>query len=124
MITRKLHNFEFKSKHPFDKRRVESAVIKIKYPDRIPVICEVSKQAAADGIVLDKSKYLVPNNLTMGQFIYVIRRRIKLDPEKALFIFINNTLPPTGSVISSLYKEHKDEDGFLYISVCLDSVFG
>ncbi len=30
-----------------------------------------------------------------GQFIYVIRKRIKLDPEKAIFIFVNDTIPQT-----------------------------
>lgn len=55
----------------------------------------------------------------MGQFIYVIRKRIKLAPEKALFIFIDETLIPTAAIMSSIYEEHKDEDGFLYISYVL-----
>jgi hypothetical protein len=32
----------------------------------------------------------------VGQFVYVIRKRIKLSPEKAIFIFVKNVLPPTG----------------------------
>ena len=48
-------------------------------------------------IVLSNSlRYLVPADLTVGQFVYVIRKRIKLSSEKAIFIFIKNTLPPTG----------------------------
>lgn len=42
-------------------------------------------------------RYLVPADLTVGQFVYVIRKRIKLSPEKAIFIFVNNVLPPTGA---------------------------
>ena len=42
-------------------------------------------------------RYLVPSDLTVGQFVYVIRKRIKLSPEKAIFIFTNNVLPPTGA---------------------------
>src|SRR4051794_22645777 len=42
-------------------------------------------------------RYLVPADLSVGQFVYVIRKRIKLKPEKAIFIFVNNTLPPTGN---------------------------
>jgi hypothetical protein len=34
--------------------------------------------------------------LTVGQFVYVIRKRIKLSSEKAIFIFVKNVLPPTG----------------------------
>ncbi|KAE8956555.1 hypothetical protein PR001_g31694, partial [Phytophthora rubi] len=44
---------------------------------------------------IDKKKFLVPADLTVGQFVYVIRKRIKLSPEKAIFIFVNNVLPPT-----------------------------
>ena len=40
-------------------------------------------------------RYLVPGDLTVGQFVYVIRKRIKLEPEKAIFIFVANVLPPT-----------------------------
>jgi hypothetical protein len=52
----------------------------------------------------------------VGQFVYVIRKRIKLSPEKAIFIFVDEVLPPTAALMSSIYEEHKDEDGFLYIT--------
>jgi GABA(A) receptor-associated protein len=52
----------------------------------------------------------------VGQFCYVIRKRIKLAPEKAIFIFVNEVLPPAAALMSSVYDEHKDEDGFLYIT--------
>ena len=42
-------------------------------------------------------RYLVPADLTVGQFVYVIRKRIKLSSEKAIFIFVKNVLPPTGN---------------------------
>ena len=51
-----------------------------------------------------------------GQFVYVIRKRIRLSPEKAIFIFVNEVLPPTAALMSSIYDEHKDDDGFLYIT--------
>jgi Autophagy protein Atg8 ubiquitin like len=40
----------------------------------------------------------VPADLTVGQFVYVIRKRIKVSPEKAIFMFVKNVLPPTGAV--------------------------
>lgn len=58
----------------------------------------------------------MPADLTVGQFVYVIRKRIKLSPEKAIFIFVDEVLPPTAALMSSIYEEHKDEDGFLYIT--------
>lgn len=53
---------------------------------------------------------------TARQFVYVIRKRIKLSPEKAIFIFVDEVLPPTAALMSSIYEEHKDEDGFLYVT--------
>ena len=73
---------------------------------------------------IDKRKYLVPSELTVGQFIYVIRKRIKIAPEEAIFLFINDTLPPSSSLISQVYKENKDQDGFLYMVYSGESTFG
>ena len=112
----------FKNKFPLKKRTDESTRIRKKYPDRVPVIVEKDESSDIDNI--DKKKYLVPADLTVGQFVYVVRKRIKLEPEKAIFWFINNTLPPTSSLMSHVYNEHKDTDGFLYIVYSDESAFG
>ena len=75
------------------------------------MICE--KVEKSDIATIDKKKYLVPADLTVGQFVYVIRKRIKLSPEKAIFIFVDEVLPPTAALMSSIYEEHKDEDGYV-----------
>lgn len=49
----------------------------------------------------------------MGQFVYVIRKRIKLAPEKAIFIFVDEVLPPTAALMSAIYEEHKYVISFL-----------
>lgn len=114
---------EFKRQHTFEKRKAEADKIRSKYPDRIPVICEKNPRSN-DVPDIDKKKYLVPSDLTAGQFLYVIRKRMKLAPEKAIFIFVNNTLPPSGDLMSQLYKNCKDEDGFLYVLYSGESTFG
>lgn len=45
---------------------------------------------------LSHCRYLVPADLTVGQFVYVVRKRIKLSAEKAIFVFVKDTLPSTG----------------------------
>lgn len=60
--------------------------------------------------MIDKKKYLVPADLTVGQFVYVIRKRIKLSPEKAIFIFVNEILPPT----AGKHKERRVQKYFTY----------
>ncbi|GMI73567.1 autophagy 8f [Hibiscus trionum] len=112
----------FKIEHDFEKRRAEAARIREKYPDRIPVIVE--KAERSDIPTIDKKKYLVPADLTVGQFVYVIRKRIRLSAEKAIFIFVDSVLPPTGAIMSTIYDEKKDEDGFLYVTYSGENTFG
>jgi len=112
----------FKEQHSIEKRKAEAQRIRQKYPDRIPVIAE--KVPGSDIADIDKKKYLVPADLTVGQFVYVIRKRIKLQPEKAIFIFVKNALPPTAALMSQIYKEQADEDGFLYVTYAGESTFG
>lgn len=86
------------------------------------VICE--KADRSDIPDIDKKKYLVPADLTVGQFIYVIRKRIKLPPERAIFLFVDNMIPSTSSLMSVVYEVQKDEDGFLYITYSGENTFG
>lgn len=60
--------------------------------------------------------------MNSGQFVYVIRKRIKLEPEKAIFIYVDEVLPPTAALMSSIYEEYKDEDGFLYVTYSGENV--
>ena len=68
--------------------------------------------------------FFLLSDLTVGQFHYVIRKRIKLAPEKALFLFCSNSIPPNAALMSTVYEEQKDEDGFLYIQYSGESTFG
>eukprot|EP00483_Globobulimina_turgida_P002566 UN02570 len=113
----------FKQEHSKEERKKESSRILSKYPDRIPVICEPQPRTYIPGKSI-KKKYLVPYDLTVGQFVYVIRKRLQLTPELAIFCFVNNTLPSTGKLMSQIYKEYKDEDGFLYTTYCGQNCYG
>ncbi|KAL6562254.1 Autophagy-related protein 8C-like [Orobanche gracilis] len=112
----------FKLEHPLERRQAESASIREKYPERVPVIVEKAIKSEVPDI--DKKKYLVPADLTVGQFVYVVRKRIKLSAEKAIFVFVNNMLPPSAALMSAIYDEHKDEDGFLYMTYSGENTFG
>ena len=38
------------------------------------------------------------------------RKRLKLQPEEAIFLFVNGIIPPVANLMSAVYEEHKDED--------------
>jgi GABA(A) receptor-associated protein len=112
----------FIKEHSFEARKDEADRIMKKFPDRVPVIIEKTKESNVPDI--DKKKYLVPNDLTIGNFLYVVRKRIKLPPEVALFLFIDKYLPPTSSLVSAVYDKHRNSDGFLYMVYATENTFG
>lgn len=114
---------KFKQQHTLKKRCDESRRIMNKYKDRIPIIVEIAN-SDKNVIKLDKAKYLVPEDLTASQFMYVIRKRIKLESKTAMFILFNNCTVPSSTLIKNIYIEHKDEDGFLYAIISLENAFG
>lgn len=111
----------FKNRFSFEERAKEGERVFKKYPDRIPVICEPLSSSSP---AIDKNKYLVPNNISVGQFLFVIRKRIKLPPEKALFLFVEKKIPNPQETMSELYNMYKSPDYFLYFTYSLENVFG
>lgn len=111
----------FKDKYSFKLRLNESNKVIVKYPNRIPIIVERFNRSLPE---IDRKKYLAPSDLSVGNFMYVIRKRIKLKPEKSFYLFFNNKLLPVTTLLESAYDKHKDDDGFLYIKYCEESTFG
>lgn len=113
---------DYKIKFDFETRKQEVKTILQKYPDRIPVIVEKLQKSKAP--LIDKNKYLIPFDLTIGQLIFVIRKRMKLRAEEALYLFINNNIPPSSSVLVDIYENNKDFDGYLYVKYSSENTFG
>ena len=115
---------QYKSIHPFDKREEECKRVITKHPNRVPILVFKDNKKGSNIPDIDKHKFLVPADLTFGQFNYVIRKRIKLKPEIAIFTFINGYLPPTSALVANIYNIHKDKDGFLYVIYTSENTFG
>jgi GABA(A) receptor-associated protein len=113
----------FKLINTFESRLEESRRIRDKFPGRVPVIVERGQRSLSVPSI-DKQKFLVPGDLSVSQFIFVIRKRLNLSSEQALFLFIGNTLPTTGMLIRELHASYADADGFLYATYCGENVFG
>ena len=119
-----MSQFDFKNENSFSKRLCESQRIMHKYPDRVPIICQRYKKASASCPLIDKKKYLIPNDLTVAQFIYVIRRRLTLPKDVALYMFVNGKIPTNSELISTLYETEKENDGFIYFYYSQENTFG
>ena len=92
-----------------------------KYPDRIPIIFEEKNEIVISEV---KRKYLVPLNLTVGEFLYVVRKKINIKQEQAIYLFVNQKSISSGTLISFLYEKNSDPDGFLYITWTTENTFG
>lgn len=111
---------QFKTQYTLEERIKQSSNILNKYKDSVPIYIDftnLSKQ-------IEKSKFVIPNGFTVGQLLTAIRMKMTLNPACALFIFINNHLVPVTSIISNVYQENKDEDGFLYVCCSEENTFG
>ncbi|KAK6589489.1 hypothetical protein RS030_203089 [Cryptosporidium xiaoi] len=124
-----------KEKVQFDKRAAEALSIRAKYPNRIPVICE--KSSKCDLPEIEKKKFLVPMNMLVGEFKYIIHKHITQSTttqgnglkipttyEKTIYLFVNNTIPKAGSLMQEVYEQYVSDDGFLYLQYGSENAFG
>lgn len=95
-----------------------------KYPDKVPII--LSRGNGTNVPDLPKKKYLVPKDLTVAQFIYTIRKQVKLDPSQAIYLFFGkNNLPSASLTIGHVYELYRDtNDGALYGTYTSECTFG
>ena len=112
--------FRFQKEYTFEKRSSEAIRVRERFPDRVLVIVETNNNLPP----LDKNKYLVPNDFTVGQFITVLRKKIDISPDKAIYFFVNNTVPSVTKLMSQLDQQFRSSDGYLYIKLEDENTFG
>lgn len=114
---------KYKERVSFEDRKKVSDRIVNEHPNRIPVIVECSEPLQRDH-PLPKNKFAVPYDLTLAQFMFVVRKNMSLKPEFALYAFINGRLHPTAALMGTIYAQEKTDDGFMYIELFQESTFG
>ena len=125
----------------FSKKKVEQMMLK--NPNRVPIII------TSNSFKIDKLKYIVPDTITIGELMCMLRKKNNIDPQEAIFLFIkdNNTQPrnekeinnksknnskkenegilvPSSSTLGTLHQQHKDENLILHIFFEKEAVFG
>uniref|UniRef100_A0A8C5S828 Microtubule-associated proteins 1A/1B light chain 3C n=1 Tax=Laticauda laticaudata TaxID=8630 RepID=A0A8C5S828_LATLA len=115
----------FKHRKSFVSRKNEVAAIRIRFPYKLPVILErYSKEKILPA--LNKVKFLVPGDFTMGQFVAIIRNRMGLMSTQAFYFLVNgnHSLVNMSATMGDVYTTYKDEDGFLYMTYASQEMFG
>lgn len=112
---------DYKQKKTFEDRKHESEIILKKYPSKLPVIINECSEDLRDRL---KRKMLIESDMNVGQYIHTLRTKFNIKPEESILFFVDGIMPPSTMLISYLYDKYKDKDGFLYISILKENVFG
>lgn len=114
----------FKSCFNLEERIKKQEELQRKYPSRIPIICEKAKNSTLQP--LEESQFLAPEDMIGSQFIFLIRRKLNLHQSSAFFLLIDGKVLLTGNdTMKQIYNKYKDkEDGFLYITIANENVWG
>ncbi|ORZ21057.1 ubiquitin-related domain-containing protein [Catenaria anguillulae PL171] len=113
--------FEYKEKHTFEIRNKKAKMLLEKYPGSTPIICQVDPKITN----FEKNWFVVPGEMTVGQFMCVLRKRVRMSSTCGLFLFLaNGTIPKSAQLLTLVYSQHHDEDGFLYFYVTRENTFG
>lgn len=98
--------------------------IRAQFPDRIPVRCSIGKLPGSLPRNLDKRQYLVPRELTIGEFAYTLRKYMNLNKSQSLLLYVKNELPAIMTTFDELDKRYNNGQGVLDITYCGENTFG
>jgi len=113
----------FATQTPIEKRKAYFQRLQARHPGHVPVICEPSGNLPQPA----RSKYLVPNDKTVADFMVTLRRTVQLAPEQAIILFVGNeqAIPCGNTLMSEVYRTHMSKDDeFLYMCYATENTFG
>jgi GABA(A) receptor-associated protein len=110
-----------------NKNKIETLLKK--YPDRVPIII-TSRSINLKDNNTNNTNFIVPSNITIAEFIIILRKRIKIYKEESIFMFVidnitkKDIMVQSSITIDTLYSQYKDENLILNLYVEKESVFG
>ena len=113
---------DYARQHSLFERRFKAEKARAKHPNHIPVIVENVKNDCLSP--LKKNKYLVPRDLGVYEFMFILRKNMQLKPEIALYLLAHDTMPPCSYSMGQVYEKHKDEANVLMLTISGEHAFG
>mmetsp|Transcript_69739 Transcript_69739/g.145410 ORF Transcript_69739/g.145410 Transcript_69739/m.145410 type:complete len:250 (-) Transcript_69739:118-867(-) len=90
--------------------------------DRIPILVDKIENFDANG--REGKPFRVPSDLTVGQFVRGLRKRLNI-LDRPMCIYVNNVKPSSSMLMSSLFENEKNRDGMLVVTCrCGNSCVG
>ena len=109
---------DYKTKNTLEERKKMFLELQAEHKNRIPVIVEFYKKDKKYFKVSNNErffKFLMDKYITISQFIFLLRRKIKAEEDNDIFLLCKSILLPMEITIERVYNKYKDEDGFLYL---------
>ena len=119
-------DFAFRRENPdVDYRKNECQKIFDNYPNKLPIICEKDPKCK-NMQELDKTKFLVPQDMLVSQFMQLLRTKIQLADKQAFFLVVegNHSIAGDNSLLDVYHKFKNKEDNFLYIMYSSEEAWG
>lgn len=88
------------------------------YPGRVPVVVIPDKD-----LTMGKTKFLVPGERSVGEFMTLVRQYVKVRSSEAIFLLVDSMLPAQAMTMYDLYRNHQ-KDRVLEIRLRKESTFG
>ncbi len=109
----------FRELYTFEQRYEQSKHVLSKYPNSVPIIVQ-------GDVSLKKHKYLVPSGLTIGHFMASVRKQLNcpLNSQQGLVFSCGTHFPNAHELISVVFNNYRDKDGFLYMDIHVENTFG
>ena len=98
--------------------------LRAKYPDKVPVI--LTRCVTSILPEINNKKFLIPDDFTIGEFLCILRKKIKLNSESGIFLFILNTgcLPSTHDRFIELFERYRGDENVLRLEYTGENTFG
>jgi hypothetical protein len=125
---------DFRKRFKFEERKEITDKILGKYEEKCPLYLSFDSQLNLKSLK-NYNRYIVTNNLTLSQFLMIVKKKINFDSTESLTLFIeiydknssnikDTIVAPLSSSIASIYDMNKNDDGFLYMRLVKENVFG
>jgi GABA(A) receptor-associated protein len=101
-----------------NKNLKRSRQLREKYPNHLPVI------VLTDILKIEKKKYLVSKQSTLGNFMYLLKSKININKNEGMIFIIEKKMPVLSDTIEEIYKLNSCSDEYLYITVLIENTFG
>jgi GABA(A) receptor-associated protein len=99
-----------------------TTILNEKFHDRVPTVLNDN---TGDFLKSEKGRFLLDKDITLGQFMAMLRKKNKIEPHEAIYVYCDNLLPKSNTSMIDLWVDYRDvDDNILYLTCSKENTFG